>query len=101
MGSVPDRFDYFEEGRLTEKPSPYPKFHPYLTIVPGRRPEQKTHTSLGHAKNAMLIPCGYTTGYIVRGGQIWEYDSEGGEWAMIYEVAPGTLESQVPWKKDA
>lgn len=81
------------KGNKMTLPSPQPKFMPYLSIIPNRRPEQKTHTNIGHAKNAVNDKLGY------RGAscdmQIFEYRDNG--WELLYDIKKGDLEP--PWRK--
>lgn len=80
-----------------------PKIRPYLTIVAGRAPREKLHTSLGHAKNAMT----YTPG---RSGTVWGLD-EHGEWQLLFEVTAEYIEptdgrygrwiQHIPWRDAA
>lgn len=73
------------------------KVSPYLTIVEGRKPRQKVHTHLSHAKNAFdtpkmnhLVP-GYSgsMGAHTHGwGAIYEYS--GTEWKLLYEIPQPT-----------
>lgn len=74
-------------------PSPQPKFSPYLSVIPVRRPVQKTHHNIGHAKNAVNGKWG---GY--RGAdcdmQIFEHTEEG--WKLLYDIKKGDMEP--PWR---
>lgn len=78
---------------LTPGPSPQPKFHPYLSVIPHRRPEQKTHTSIGHAKNAINGKMSRYRG-ATEDMQIYEY-LDGG-WSLLYSLKEGDME--VPWR---
>lgn len=61
-----------------------PKVFPFLTVIPGRRPQQKMHTSVGHAKNAFQ-----DTGYgRHRTGQLYKWSGEG--WELLYDVPEQT-----------
>lgn len=73
-------------------PSPQPKLTPYLSIIPTRRPMQKTHTNIGHAKNAVNGKLGY------RGAecdmQVFEFKNDG--WSLLYDIKKGDIEP--PWR---
>jgi hypothetical protein len=81
---------------VSEKlPSPY-EVRPYMTVVPGRRPMAKAHTSIGHAKNALLTDGSkYNT---VRGGELYEWRD--GQWSLLYSVPPNSPESKIPWRRN-
>jgi hypothetical protein len=74
-------------------PDPQPRLTPYLSVIPVRRPVQKTHHNIGHAKNAVNGKWG---GY--RGAdcdmQIFEHTKEG--WKLLYDIKKGDLEP--PWR---
>ena len=81
-------------------PSPY-QMYPYLTDVPLRRPRQKLHENLGHAKNSVAVMYGYdydTGQRTVRGGQIYEWNPLHSQWELIYDVAYETPSDKLPWK---
>lgn len=69
------------------------KVTPYLSVVEGRRPRQKTHTSLAHAKNAFDTPRfnPLVEGYNGRQGA-WThgwgtlYEFKDGDWVVLYDV---------------
>lgn len=81
--------------------SPTPKATPYLTIIPDRSPVQKTHTSLGHAKNALTYDKR-------REGTLWEWKD--GEWSLLYTVTCEQVRNEhykvtywtqtVPWREE-
>lgn len=76
-------------------PSPQPKLTPYLSIIPTRRPMQKTHANIGHAKNAVN---GKIASYS-RGAecdmQIFEFKDDG--WSLLYDIKKGDIEP--PWRE--
>lgn len=85
-----------------------PKILPYLTVVPGRHPENKMHTILGHAKNAVQgypksggfrwnreLRCGN-----VCGGQVYRWNYEIHDWELLYEIEPGSWKADLPWKDE-
>jgi hypothetical protein len=96
-----------------------PKARPFLTIVPGRTPKSKVHTSLGIAKTALVQAPKVLTGYdrgkylhesidgiltgrrkyvtTVCGGEIWELVD--GEWQMLFDVPSDTFTHDVPWRR--
>lgn len=73
-------------------PSPQPKVMPYLTIIPSRRPEQKLHANIGHAKNAITGKFWYNGAESDM--QLLEYVD--GEWKVLYEVKQG--DRVAPWQ---
>lgn len=82
-----------------------PKILPYLTVVPGRHPENKMHTSLGHAKNAVQVyprSGGWRSdpnkGWPVCGGQVYRWDYEIHDWELLYDIEPGSWQADLPWK---
>lgn len=73
------------------------KVTPYISIVEGRRPRQKAHTHLAHAKAAFDTPkrnmkiLGYRDepGRYTHGwGAIYEYS--GTEWKLLFEIPQPT-----------
>lgn len=60
-----------------------PKAKPYITIIPGRSPEQKAHTSRGMATNALK--------YMTRPGTMWR--QEGDEWVLAATAVVVKVES--------
>lgn len=78
------------------------KATPYMSIVEGRRPRQKVHTQLSHAKNAFDSPrlnplagFAYTIGGRPGGarhthgwGAIFEFVD--GDWKLLFEVPQPT-----------
>lgn len=76
-------------------PSPQPKFMPYLSIIPRRRPTQKTHGNIGHAKNAVVAKFGYNVHGASCDMQIFEYKDDG--WQLLYDIKKGDLEP--PWRE--
>lgn len=93
---------------MSDPVPPPPVTPPYCTVVPGRTPGTKTHTSLGHAKNAVAVPTyagGHRDGdaghycYGVRGGQLYEWN--GTEWAVLHDVTPNSPECELPWRQPA
>lgn len=93
----------------TPNPPPYEIFVPkYLTYVPGRDawrkyPGFKQHRMLNHAKNAInnaLSQYGWrkTSPHRMK---IWEFNFSTNEWDLLYDIAPGTPISELPWRKNA
>lgn len=85
---------------MSEQPDITPKIKPYLTDIATRRPRQKLHGTLHHAKAAVVnatwgyghnakTPCGIS---------LWEWRD--GAWHSVYEIAQGTLRDDLPWKKE-
>lgn len=75
-------------------PSPQPKIMPYLTIIPSRRPMQKLHTNIGHAKNAINGKIGAYRGGAECDMELLEHQDGG--WVVIYEVNKG--DRVAPWQ---
>lgn len=73
------------------EPTLYPKpiITPYLTIIPNRRPVQKLHVGLGHAKNALTYDSS-------KYGTLWEMID--GEWKLLYTVEKGETWNP-PWRQ--
>lgn len=74
-------------------PSPQPKFTPYLSIIPHRRPQQKTHNNIGHAKNAVNGKWNRRLGAECD-MQIFEFSDDG--WQLLYDIKKGDMEP--PWR---
>lgn len=78
------------------------KSTPYMSVVEGRRPRQKVHTSLSHAKNAFDTPKANPLVKDKRGyyqhthgwGAIFEHIH--GDWVMIYEITQPTEQDLMP-----
>lgn len=76
------------------------KATPYMSVVEGRRPRQKVHTSLAHAKNAFDTPkpnplvggrrVQHTHGW----GAIFEHIN--GDWVQIFEIDQPTEQDLLP-----
>lgn len=100
-----------------ETPSLKPPTEFWLSVITGRFPVQKLHTSPGHAKLAITGRSSYRRGeYLfeeidgirtgrtihaqrVEGGQIWHWDA--GEWELDYDIPADTLDIHLPWKDQA
>ncbi|MGT2461148.1 hypothetical protein [Sinomonas atrocyanea] len=71
-----------------------PKAAAWQTVIPGRRPEKKAHTTLGHAKSAVR-------GRIYRTAdadmEILELDPITGTFKTLYLIPKGTPRDQMPW----
>lgn len=80
------------------KPLPLPvRPTPYMSVVPERRPEQKAHMSIGHAKSAVgakLNNYGHGSSYDMA---IYEWKDNG--WELLYDVPKGT--SVAPWHEES
>lgn len=81
---------------LNKGPSPQPKLTPYLTIIPDRRPVQKTHTNIGHAKNALNGRIGIYGRGASEDMELYEHVD--GEWKLLYSIKKG--EKEAPWRKE-
>lgn len=86
-------------------PPPPPVTPPFSSVVPGRYPEQKTHSDIRYAKTA-VGPSYLHRPHMVRGewccrsargGQIYEWT--GTEWRLLFDVQPGSPSCELPWRK--
>jgi hypothetical protein len=75
-------------------PDPQPKFTPYLSIIPHRKPQQKTHSNIGHAKNAVNGKWNTWRGAECD-MQIFEFSDDG--WQLLYDIKRGDTEP--PWRE--
>lgn len=81
------------------KPNLIPKVKPYLTIIEDRRPVQKMHSSLGHAKNAFTFDRS-------RAGTLWEWKD--GDWSLLHTITRKRTNTDyysgwkqsIPWHKE-
>lgn len=76
--------------------NPQPKVQPYLTIIPTRRPVQKLHANLGHAKNAINNACYNYSNKAYDDLELWQWSAEGG-WELLHFIKAGTGRGQLPW----
>lgn len=67
---------------------------PYLSVCPDRRPQQKVHTNLGHAKNAVAYRDNWGRG-LADDCQIYEWHED--SWSLLYDVPAGTRSRNMPW----
>lgn len=83
----------FSVTELPKQPEPMP----YLTVVVGRKPEQKLHKRIADAKNAFDTPkrnpevpkrTGSASGYTHGWGQIYGWNGHG--WQLLIEVKQPT-----------
>lgn len=65
----------------------------YKTVIPSRSPVEKTYSKLGTAKSSIS----YSGWRGIRGGKL--YELRHGTWRLLYDVAPGTDITEVPWNK--
>lgn len=72
------------------------KVSPYLTVIPDRRPKQKTHANLGQAKNAIQYRMRSNVTYIDMAVYEWKND----EWSLLWEIPKGTGKDDLPWNLD-
>jgi hypothetical protein len=81
---------------MSDLPNPH-TYKPYMTEVKGRRPFRKIHTSIGHAKNALLM---YGSVYnTIRGGKLYDWNTDTNEWSLLYDIPENSPESKIPWRK--
>lgn len=77
---------------MTQTPKPL-RPQPYMSVVPGRSPEQKAHMTLGHAKSAVGAKLNaYRGSYYDMA--IYEWKNNG--WELLYDIPKGT--KVAPWK---
>lgn len=88
-----------------------PPATPYLTVIPGRIPEQKVHKRLGDAKNAFdtprqnmkirseFAPGKFFSRYSHGWGQLYEMID--GHWELLYDVEqPSERHEKYPYYVD-
>lgn len=70
---------------------------PYLSVVIGRKPEQKLHKRLSDAKNAfdtpkpnLDVPYPYRFGHSFTHGWGALYEQKDGKWELLYEIPKPT-----------
>lgn len=73
---------------------------PFMTVIPGRKPEQKVHKRLTDAKSAFGTPK-YNPFFRVVGGKKYGYGTTHG-WGQLYEFKDGEwhLHTEVPKPSD-
>lgn len=83
-----------------DSPNPV-KVTPYLTIIPGRLPRQKMHSTLGHAHNAINTALWQGRNRGVDGSleEMAVFQFTGVEWVEIEHYPVGTKERDLPWRK--
>ena len=75
--------------------SPALKPNSWRTIVPGRSPNLKSDTSLGHAKAASSHRVHDPRGSVEM--SIWQDNPATGSFDLLHVIAVGTLKSQLLW----
>jgi hypothetical protein len=77
-------------------PTPEPlKPSSWRTIIPGRRPHKKAHTSLGYAKAA--VTHAMYNGVAHEDMELQELNPATGKFETLFAVPKGTPKSQMPW----
>ena len=71
-----------------------PKAPRFLTVIPARIPEQKLHTSIGNAKNAVSFRVGYSSGAVCDMA-IYEWVNDA--WVQRFDIPDGTKFKDLPW----
>lgn len=74
------------------EPPPIP---PYMTYIRTRRPQFKTHTSIGHVKNVIrsnLTPYGSREKHT-----LYAYELTEGRYEVMWEVDGNTKLEDLPW----
>lgn len=69
-----------------------------MTVIPYRRPKQKAHINIGHAKNAVSFK---VSRYVGAECDMELYELRDGEWSLLWTIPKGTMESELPWKTGA
>lgn len=74
----------------------------FLSRIPDRRPVEKLHAQVNHARSAVTNYFGGYTGYgttelVHRGSQMEIYEMVDDRWVLLHRIMPGDVE--VPWKK--
>lgn len=73
-----------------------PKVPPYLSYVRSRRESYKTHTNIGHAKNAIGFFINDNVGGKVR-ENLFVWEIKNGEYELLWNIPAGTLNTELPW----
>lgn len=83
---------------MTEKPQPLrpPRPTPYMSRIPTRRPNDKAHLTLGHAK---LAVGGKIDRYVGSYVNMAIFEWKDGEWELLYDIPKGT--KVAPWKEES
>lgn len=68
----------------------------YMTYLPGRRPSFKTHTNIGHVKNA--IRSGRTPYGSREQHTLYAYELKDGKYEVMWEVDGNATLEELPWK---
>lgn len=89
---------------MSNPPKVLPVVHvPYMTVIPGRRPETKVHKRISDAKNAFDTPKPnrfvvdgqkYGRNYTHGWGQLYEFKD--GEWHLLFDVPKPTDDHAIP-----
>lgn len=70
---------------------PHIKTVPYMTLIEGRRPHQKAHTSIGHAKSAVQGDYGRAHARVY----VWDND----DWKLMWDFPEGRGSNyKYPWE---
>lgn len=84
-------------------PASFPEPHQFATYIRQRSERYKTHTTLGHCKNAIggLARQAHNGRILVCDVFIYEYDSDAG-WQELFHIPSGTdLDAHPLWQKPA
>jgi hypothetical protein len=68
----------------------------WRTVVPGRSPKLKSHTTLGNAKAAVSSRVYGDNGATVE-MSIWQDNPTNGDFVLLHVIPAGTPKSQLPW----
>lgn len=71
--------------------APHIKTFPYMTIIEGRRPYRKAHTSIGHAKSAVQGDYGHAHAEVY----VWNED----QWQLMWDFPENRGPNyEYPWE---
>lgn len=79
---------------MTDFPSPPPP-PKWATYIQDRRPQFKMHSQRGHVRSA--VGGGGYRGGSVRGGRVYEWDSQAESWTLLHDIPEGTRKSEHPF----
>lgn len=78
---------------VTAPAAPKPKeVPPYMTFIPSRSPSFKTHTNIGHVKNAIRSSLESWSNR-----SIYAYKLKDGKYEMMWEIPQNSKLEDLPW----
>ena len=90
---APEAWVLWDSAAVAPEP---PKPSSWRTVVPGRSPKLKSHTSLGHAKSAVSSRVYGDRGATVEMSS-WQDNPTNGDFVLLHVIPAGTPKSQLPW----